>query len=396
MITLASHEQVVDWLDARVRPLPGEPAPAAGAVGRVLAQPVAAPADYPAVPAAAVDGFALSAEATVGASDYNPLPFRVAGEGEAVLRGGEAGAVVSGQALPGGADAVVFVDDADRRGEVVHIHAPVAPGANVIPAGREARDGEPLLAAGRALRPADLALLVGLGIANVAVTRRPRVGILVVRGDVRDAGGAMIRALVERDGAVAGGPFQPDSSDLAETLAARDDDLLLVIGGSGPGANDHAAAALGDAGEVVFRGVALNPGETTILGSIRDRPVVVLPGPPLGALFAYDMIAGRAVRTLAGRRGGLPYGRRRAVLDRKIASALGRLECCRVRVCADAAEPFAVADNRTLSSAVRADGFVLVPEHSEGFVRGSEVEVYMYDESCLAPRERPGSGDANG
>lgn len=396
MITLASHEQVVDWLDARIRPLSGEPVPVAGAVGRVLEQAVAAPADHPAAPAAAVDGYALSAEATVGASDYNPLPFRVAGEGEAALRGGEAEAVVSGQALPGGADAVVFVDDADRRGEVVDIHAPVAAGANVIPTGREARDGELLLQAGRVLRPADVALLVELGITNVTAPRQPRVGILVMRGDRCDAGGVMIRALAERDGALAGEPLRPDSGGLAAALAARDDDLLLVIGGSGPGVNDHAAAALAEAGEVAFRGVALNPGETTILGRVGDRPVVVLPGPPLGALFAYDMIAGRAVRTLAGRSGGLPYGRRRAVLSRKIASALGRLECCRVRVSADGAEPLAVADNRTLSSAVRADGFVLVPEHSEGFARGSEVEVYMYDESCPAPRERPGSGDANG
>jgi molybdopterin molybdotransferase len=272
------------------------------------------------------------------------------------------------------------LEETERRGGIIDIYTPVAAGANVIPPGREAEEGDTVLAAGRVLRPADIAMLIGLDVPTVAVSRRPRVGVVSARNDVADASGAMIGALVERDGGIAANTVAAGGDGLAAMLGEADRDLLLVIGASGVGANDHAAAALAESGEVTARGVAINPGETTTLGCVNDMPVVILPGPPLAALFAYDMIAGRAVRRLVGRSGELPYGARRAVLERKVASGLGRLECCRVRVSDGRAEPIAVSDNRTLSTAVRADGFVLVPEHSEGCAPGSEVTVYMYDQ----------------
>lgn len=371
------REQVAAWLDEHSAALPAEDAEVHGAAGRVLAAPVRIDVDHPRAPVAAVDGFALAAGETVGASDYNPLPFRLGGEGVAA---GGALAVASGQALPEGADTVIPLEEADLRGSVLDVYAPLAPGDNIIPAGREARPGGMLLDAGRVLRAADAALLVELGFTTIPVVGRPRVGIVVARDDVRDASGSLVRALAVRDGGVAGQPVYPDRRGLADALARPDHDLVLVIGGSGLGPNDHSADALAAAGEAVFRGVAINPGETTTIGRVGTAPVIVLPGPPLGALFGYDLIAGRAVRRLAGRDPALPYGTRRAALARKIASGLGRLECCRVRLAGDRAEPLAVADNRTLSTAVHADGFVLVPEHSEGFAAGAEVTVYMYDQ----------------
>lgn len=374
-------EQIIDWLDARTGPLTGEDLAVSEATGRVLAGPVAAPADHPAVPLAAADGYALASRATVGASDYNPLSFRVGIRAEPDAGSGTAQPVVSGQALPRGADTVMPLEETDLRGDALDVYAPLAAGHNVVAAGREARGGEVVLDAGRVLRAADLAMLIELGLPVVRVVRRPRVGIIVVRGDVPDAAGPMIRSLVARDGGKGDQPVHPGRDGLEAAIAGRQDDLLLVIGGSGPGFNDPAPAALAEAGELVFRGVAINPGETTTLGHVREMPVVLLPGPPLAALFAYDVIAGRAVRRLGGRDPRLPYDARRAVLSRKIASGLGRLECCRVRVLDDRAEPLAVADNRTLSTVVRADGFVLVPAQSEGFAAGDEVPVYMYDRS---------------
>jgi len=382
MLKPASYEHVVDWLDTSIDALPGEGTAVSESVGRILAGPVEVPYDHPAAALAAVDGYALSSQATVGASDYNPLPIRVRDDGNLEIGASDAKPVVSGEKLPGGggADTVLPQDEADLRGDAIDIYAPVAPGDNVIPSGREARGGEVLLEAGRVLRPADAALFIELGLAAVPVARRPRVGIITARRDIRDAVGPMVRALVLGDGGDSHGPMHPDDDGLAAMLDAPGRDLLLVLGGSGQGSNDHAAEALEQAGELAFRGVAINPGETTTLGMVRDTLVVVLPGPPLAALFAYDMIAGRAVRRLAGRDPALPYGTRRVALDRKIASALGRLECCRVRITGERAEPLAVSDNRTLATAVRADGFVLVPEHSEGFARDTEVEVHMYDQ----------------
>lgn len=374
-------EQIIDWLDARTGALPGEDVAVPEACGRMLAGPVTAPADHPAVPVAAVDGYALASRATVGASDYNPLPFRVGNHAEPDVDGSAALPVNSGQAIPRGADTVMPLEETELRGDALDVYAPLASGANIVPAGREVRGGEVFLDTGRVLRAADLAMLIELGVSAVHVVCRPRVGIIVVRDDVPDAGGPMIRALVARDGGVGDDPVHPGRDGLAAALTRRQDHLLLMIGGTGPAPNDPAAGALEAAGELVFRGVAINPGETTTLGKVWETPVILLPGPPLAALFAYDVIAGRAVRRLAGRDPGLPYAARRAVLTRKIASGLGRLECCRVRVTGDRAEPLAVADNRTLSTVVRADGFVLVPAQSEGFAAGDEVPVYMYDRS---------------
>jgi len=264
------------------------------------------------------------------------------------------------------------------------IFAPLASGTNVIPAGREVQSGERLLEPGRGLRPVDAALLVEIGIPALAVVRRPRVRIITVRDPAHDASGPMIRALVSLDGGVCvqgeSGAIDGSARTLAASLEAAECDLLIVLGGSGFGANDPAAEALSQAGEVVFRGVAINPGETSIVGGLGQTPVVVLPGPPLASLFGYDALAGRVVRRLGGRDPGWPYATRRAVLARKIASGLGRLEYCRVRLDGDRAEPLAVADGRTLSTAVRADGFVLVASSSEGFPAGGEVIVHLYDQ----------------
>lgn len=384
MITPASFEDVTAWLDACVSALGPETVEIPEAVGRVLAAPVDAAADHPPSAVAVVDGFALRAERTVGASEYNPLAFRLDAGDAPELGAGQARAVISGEPLPPGADTVLPLLDVELRGEALDVFAPLAAGTNVIPAGREARTGDRLVDQGRLLRPADAALLMETGIAKVPVVRRPRVTVILVRCTPRDTTGPMIRALVERDGGVCAGP-PPRASDasletLSGTLSDADADLLIVAGGSGFGRNDPGAGALSKAGELVFRGVAINPGETSIVGRVGRVPVLVLPGAPLASLFGYDALAGRVVRRLGGRKPGWPYGTRRAALTRKIASGLGRLEYCRVRLDGDRADPLAVADGRTLSTAVRADGFVLVPSSSEGFAAGSEVTVHLYDQ----------------
>lgn len=377
MLTPASHEEVIDWLDAHLHALPGETVAVADTAGRVTGASIAAPGDHPPAAAAAVDGFALSAHVTVGASEYNPLMLRVADEGSG--EPDQARQVVSGEALPTGADAVMPIVDADLRDGVLEIYGPVAAGGHVIPAGREARGGDRIVEAGRALRPVDLCLAAEVGIETLEVVRRPRVGLVSLHrrktGQGVDPGRAMIRALVEHDGGI----VQHEAPD-GVPFAQRDVDLFLVLGGTGFGPDDEAVEALRSAGELAFRGVAINPGETASAGLVEGTPAILLPGPPLAAWFAYELLAGRAVRRLGGRGHVLPYGTRCATLARKVSSGLGRLECCRVRLAGDRAEPLAVADNRTLSTAVRADGFVTVPSHSEGFPEGAEITVYLYDQ----------------
>jgi molybdopterin molybdotransferase len=162
-------------------------------------------------------------------------------------------------------------------------------------------------------------------------------------------------------------------------------DIVLVVGGSGPGANDHAAAALAEAGNLAIHGIALRPGETAGLGYTRGGvPVILLPGSPGACLFGYEMLAGRAVRSLGGRDRALPYRTRIMRVARKIVSAIGMTEICPVRCAApDTAEPLPSFSEIGLMAAVAGDGFVIVPEGSEGHPQGAPVTVYLYEGSCI-------------
>jgi len=195
----------------------------------------------------------------------------------------------------------------------------------------------------------------------------------------------MIRALVDRDGGVAADTVVVERSrqEIRGALETEGADIVLVIGGTGPGANDHAAAALSMAGELAIHGVALRPGETSGLGRAKNgTPVMLLPGSPAACLFSYEMMAGRAVRRLGGRGLALPYRACVMRITRKIVSAIGMTEirpvCCSGQ---DMAEPLPSFAETGLMAATAADGFVIVPEASEGHPQGASVTVYLYEGS---------------
>jgi molybdopterin molybdotransferase len=206
------------------------------------------------------------------------------------------------------------------------------------------------------------------------------VSLLLAGRFERDANGPMLGAAVERDGGTLLGPQAvADADALGAALSSGEPDLFIVAGSAGQGANDYAVSTLARIGSVAIYGVAMNPGECVALGCIGDRPVILLPGQPLACLCAYDLIAGRLVRRMAGGDGTLPHASVRLPLARKVASTIGCLELCRVRVRDGAADPLAIAENRLLATAVHADGFVLIPENSEGVPAGTQVAVHLYE-----------------
>jgi molybdopterin molybdotransferase len=194
----------------------------------------------------------------------------------------------------------------------------------------------------------------------------------------------MILAAIERDGGVADEPIAVGRSQVAirDALVNVDSDLVLVAGGTGSGIDDHSAAALAEGGELAIHGVALRPGETTGFGRTGDGvPVVLLPGTPAACLWSYELFAGRAIRRLGGRDPGLPYRSREMTVARKIVSAIGMTEICPVRCGAgDAVAPLPSFAETGLMAAVESDGFVIVPEASEGYPQGARVTVYLYED----------------
>jgi molybdopterin molybdotransferase len=191
----------------------------------------------------------------------------------------------------------------------------------------------------------------------------------------------MLCGLALRDGASIESVqrVRDDRDALREAMLAPGADVLLISGGSSVGAEDHAPGLLAEAGELVIHGIAMRPSSPAGFGRIGAAFVFLLPGNPVSCLCAYDFFAGRALRVLGGRSADWPHRRRPAVLRQKIASAVGRVDYCRVRLHGDEAEPLALSGASILSSTTRADGFVIVPEQSEGYAPGVEVSVYLYE-----------------
>ena len=355
------------------------------AAGRVLAAAVCADSDVPERPLAAGDGYAVLAAATAGAGAYSPLPLQVrepdvAADPEAALPTGAAQPVVWGHPLPPSSDAVLPLDDAEPTADGIEVYATVASGERVSQVGDEYVARDVVLHPGRPLRPQDLAMLRLLGIAEIDVVRSPRVGLVSSRAERDDVDGDMLRALIVRDGGtvVSRGFADGDPERLAKLMAADDLDLLLCVGGTGLGTNDRSPSVLAELGRVDIRGVAIGPGDTLTLGRIGATPICLLPGPALACFSAYELVVGRLVRRLAGRNPDWPHAVCEATLARKIASPLGTLQLCRVRLRDGLAEPLDLAGGRLLRSAVDADGFVLVPLQCEGYPEGERVQVFLF------------------
>jgi molybdopterin molybdotransferase len=191
----------------------------------------------------------------------------------------------------------------------------------------------------------------------------------------------MLHGLVERDGGVvqASVRLRDDPDAIRQALVEPGADVVLVSGGSSVGTEDHAPRLIADVGELSFHGVAMRPSSPAGGGRIGTALVFLLPGNPVSCLCAYDFFAGRAIRIRGGRAAGWPHRQLRATVARKIVTAVGRVDYCRVRLADDRVEPLALSGASILSSTTRADGFVIVPAESEGYGPGTEVTVYLYD-----------------
>jgi molybdopterin molybdotransferase len=396
-------EAALAWLDAQLQPLAPELVPLRHAAGRVLAASVVSDVDVPGFDRATMDGYAVMADSTEGATAYNRLPLTVIGDSmpgrpfDGVVSIGEAVRVTTGAPMPGGADAVLPAEwvDADSRDSNPHYIsalAAVSPGKNLGRRGEDIVRGTILLEPGRVLRPQDLGVLSSVGQGEVHAVRRPRVRLAITGNEllpsgsrprsfhIADANGPMLSALIERDGGLVDFPglVRDDHNAILEALRA-DADIVIVSGGSSVGFEDLAPMLVAQNGELAVHGIAMRPSSPTGLGRIEHRLVVLLPGNPVSSLCAYDFFAGRAIRALGGRCKQWPYRAVRLRLNRKISSPIGRLDYARVKVVGDLVEPLSVGGASLLTSTTRADGFVIIGDDSEGFAAGAEVKVWLYD-----------------
>jgi molybdopterin molybdotransferase len=393
-------EAALAWVDSA---LPGfgdldrEEVSLLSAAGRVLARDVVSRVNVPGFARAMMDGFALVAEDTHGATSYNPLPLDILGTSlpavpfQGRVAPSSAVRIMTGAPLPDGANAVLPIENAQIDGQRVLVMGEVSPDKHVGQIGEDVRAGDVVESAGRVLRPQDIGMLSSLGFSHAPVIRPPRVRILITGNEllpmgtppegfrITDANGPMLAALVMRDGGEPlTGPIVPDDRDAILAALRESADVVLVSGGSSVGQEDHVPTLLAEHGELAIHGIAMRPSSPTGMGRLDGRLVFLLPGNPVSCLCAYDFFAGRAIRALGGRSRDWPYRRVLARLSRKLVSVVGRVDYARVRISGTSAEPLAISGASVLSSVTRADGFVIVPMDSEGFPEGAELEVYLY------------------
>jgi molybdopterin molybdotransferase len=373
------------------------------ALGRVPAEPLAAPHDLPGFARATVDGFAVRAADTYGASEGLPNYLDVAGEvqmgrpPELEVRPGTAVAIATGAPLPPGADAVVKVEHTQAATpELLEILRPATPGEGMVRADEDAAAGAELVAPGRPLRAHDLGMLAAAGLVEVPVHACPRVTIVstgdelvasespsLTTGQVRDATAPALAALVREAGGAPhfAGIVPDDRGALAATLRAAlpESDVLVVSAGSSVGARDETAAAIASLGEpgIWCHGLAFRPGKPTLLADCGGVPVIGLPGNPRSALVVFRLIGMPIVRMVGGCTDPPPEPTVRARLERDLPSAAGRLDVVQVRLKDGEAVPL-FGSSSLLSILTAADGYVVVPEAATGLAAGSEVEVRLY------------------
>jgi len=391
----------LETLRSCVEPVGQESVPLEEALGRTIAQDVVAGEDVPHFDKSAMDGYAVRAAETFGASPTDPASFRLIGEvlpgasEEVEVGPGEAVRIMTGGVFPEGADAVLMVEHASEEDGRVLAHAPVVPGRNVARAGEDIRKGQTVLRRGRVLRPQDIGVLASIRVVEIPVSRRPVVGILSTgnelveprspdaggRGRVVDSCRHVLEGMARQTGGSPRwlGAFPDDPDTLRGALEGFDGDVLVTTGATSAGKEDHLPGLLAELGELLVHGVNMRPGSPTAFGRMGGALVFLLPGNPVAALVGFDVFVRPALQLQLGQPEGRRNPRVRGRLRRKIASALNRTHFVRVRLVGEGeVEPLRAGGSGVLTSVTGADGFIIVPRDDEGLEAGTEVEVFLY------------------
>ena len=416
--------EVVSAEEARARfarhielaPLPGETVTLAFALGRALATDVTAPIDVPPFDRANVDGCALRAAETAGASDSAPRRFRL--NGEVIVCGhppalevmpGTATAIATGGVIPRGADAVVMIEHTEAQEEdgapAVDVRRAAAPGQFISYAGSDIARGETVLRRGARISSREVGILAACGYAEVSVVRQPKVAVLstgdeltppgaaLAAARVYDSNGAIIAAAVAEAGgeAIAFGAF-PDSEAALECAmrdALAECNMVVLSGGTSKGAGDlsHRIVAKLGAPGILVHGVALKPGKPLCLAAIGRKPLVVLPGFPTSAIFTFQTFVAPVIRA----RAGLPpeaAARIEAEVPVRIPSELGRKEFVMVALVAGDTGPVAFPTPKgsgAVTSFSQADGFLEIDALAGALDAGTRARVTLIGQSTSLP-----------
>lgn len=361
-------------------------------LGRITAEAVYAKCCSPLFNAAAMDGIAVKSAETAEAGEERPLALSL-GSGYRIID--------TGDPVKSPFDAVIMAEDVMETGEgMVTITKSVPGWQHVRPIGEDIAEGEMLLPSHHTIRPVDIGVLLAGGILNLGTFKKPQVSIIPTgteiimphenprEGDIIDSNSGMFAAMVTESGGV---PHRcsivpDDYQKIKETVLQETErsDMVIINAGSSAGTEDYTVHVLREIGQVIVHGVAMKPGKPVILAIVQGKPVIGLPGYPVSAYLAFENFAEPVLRIMAGlspNKGSSTRKTVKAVLSKRTVSSLKHREYVRVKVgkvgdkfvCAPLARGAGAA-----MSLVRADGFCVIPQESEGFEAGETVDVELY------------------
>jgi len=369
------------------------------ALNRVLAENVVAEVDLPRFNRSAVDGYAVSASRTVGATQFKPKVFRLTDNSRIGAEGTKQ--VWTGNVIPEGADAVVMLEDTKLAKERVDVWTQVTPGENVSKKGEDIRRGDVAAEMGTRLRPQHLGLIAALGMNSVKVYDKPRIAVLATGNELVELGNRLQGSQIfETNKLVLSALCRDLGAEPLDMGIARDDvdeifeklrvglekaDAMITSGGTSVGGSDLVPDAVNKVAKpgVIVHGVAMRPAMPTALAVVKDKPILILPGNPVAAMIGFEVFARPLISRMLGLKRTEPRLTVEAKMTRGIATVLGRRNFVRVRVFPRGdellAEPVSARGSGMISTMTKANGFVIVPENREGLEEKEQVLVQLFD-----------------
>jgi molybdopterin molybdotransferase len=397
---LTSIEEALQLLfdKSNIRQLKTITVPLHEALSRVLAEDFIAKEDLPRFDRSAVDGYAIRAEDTSGASQFKPKTLRITDENE--VSKGQARQVWTGNPIPKGADAVVMLENTKRINSEIEVWVPLTPWENVSKKGEDIAKGETAIKAGTRLKPQHLGLMAALGINEVKVVDKPKIAILATGDELVEVGDIpkenqifetnrlILSALCRELGAepLDLGIAKDDADEILEKIkhGIEKADVVITTGGTSVGASDLVPTAVNKIGEpgVIVHGVAMRPAMPTALAIANKKPIIILSGNPVAAMFGFEVFARPLIFKMLGvRQEHRPIVKAR--IKRRVTTALGRKTFVRVRVFQRGGEffakPISARGSGVISTMTKANGYVIVPENREGLEEGESIQVYLFD-----------------
>jgi molybdopterin molybdotransferase len=369
------------------------------ALNRVLAEDIIADDDLPRFDRSAVDGYAVKAENTFEASQFKPKILRIVDEDR--VGGKQAKKVWTGNPIPKGANAVVMLENATRIDDKIEIWTSVTPSENISKKGEDIEKGEVAVKAGTRLKPQHLGLIAALGIDEIKVVEKPKIAILATGNELAERGGKRGKEQIfESNRLVLSASCRELGAEPVDLDIAKDDieeivekikrgfdkaDIIITTGGTSVGVSDFVPEAANKVGKpgVIVHGIAMRPAMPTALAVVDGKPIIILSGNPVAAIFGFEVF----VRPLICRMLGLKKEERRLMVKAKIMkrvnTILGRKTFVRVHVSQRNAEffaePISARGSGIISTMTKANGYVVVPENREGLEKGETVSVYLFD-----------------